>query len=120
MPPFIVIVLAVAVAILLGLGPCFHSLTVADEGDHLAIRFGPLPLFQKGIRYDSIRPVRIGKTTLLDGWGLHWSILQRGWVWNVWGWDCVVIRHGGSTLLGTNDPENLAAFLRSKIPQQPA
>jgi hypothetical protein len=103
-----------AAALFLALGPCFHGLTVADEGDRLAIRFGPLPLFQKSVRYDTIRSVEVGKTTLLDGWGLHWS-LRGGWVWNVWGWDCVVIRHGGTSFLGTDDAENLAAFLRTRI-----
>jgi hypothetical protein len=36
-------------------------------------------------------------------------------VWNVWGWDCVVICHNGVIRVGTNDAENLAAFLRTKI-----
>jgi hypothetical protein len=34
----------------LRLGACFQHLTVADEGDRLAVRFGPLPLFRKRIR----------------------------------------------------------------------
>ena len=52
--------------------------------------------------------------SLLDGFGLHWSV-RGGWVWNIWGWDCVVVRHGSTTFVGTNDAENLAAFLRTKF-----
>jgi hypothetical protein len=109
--PQIAIILATAGVCMLGLGP----LTVADEGDQLAIRFGPLPLFQKRIAYDSIESVEIGQTSLIDGWGIHMS-LKGGWVWNIWGGDCVVIRHGGKTTrVGTDDAEHLAGFLRDKL-----
>jgi hypothetical protein len=100
--------------LMLAISLCFHQLTVAGEGDRLAIRFGWLPLFQKRIPYADIRAVEIGRTTLLDGFGLHWSV-RGGWVWNIWGWDCVVVRHGSTTFVGTNDAENLAAFLRTKF-----
>jgi hypothetical protein len=114
-PPFAVTILAVTGGILVAVGLCFYQLSVADEGDRLAVRFGPVPLFQKRIRYADIVAAEVGRTTLLDGWGIHWSF-QGGWVWNIWGWDCVVVRHGGTTFIGTNDAENLAAFLRSKMP----
>jgi hypothetical protein len=93
----------------------FQHLTVEDEGDQLAIRFGPFPLFHKRIRYDSIRDVEKGRTTVLDGWGIHW-IPWRGWVWNIWGFDCVVLHLNGGTLrVGTDDPDGLVEFLRSRI-----
>jgi hypothetical protein len=48
---------AAAIWLLLGfaltmvvVGLCFGRLTVRDEGDHLAIRYGPLPVFHKLIR----------------------------------------------------------------------
>jgi hypothetical protein len=113
--PLVSLVLAITGVVMLLLGPCFHQLTVADEGDRLAIRFGFVPLFQKHIRYTDIQAVEIGRTTLLDGWGIHLS-LKGGWVWNISGWDCVVIRHGGSTRVGTDDAEHLAAFLKTKMP----
>jgi len=55
---------------------------------------------------------------VLDGWGIHLS-LRGGWVWNIQGRDCVVIRHGGTTWLGTDDVPNLLAFLKAKAPAAP-
>jgi hypothetical protein len=46
----------------------FGSLTIRDEGDCLALRFGPLPLLRKRIRYADITGVEVGRTTILDGW----------------------------------------------------
>lgn len=115
--PVVPVVLPVAGALMLLLGASFRYLTVADEGDRLAIRFGPLPLFRKRIRYSDMRSVEVGRTTLLDGWGIHLS-LRGGWVWNIRGWDCVMIEHGGKTWLGTDDAENLARYLQSRIAGQ--
>ena len=52
-------------------GLAFHHLTVEDEGDRLAIRFGPLPLLETSIRYADIQRVEVGRTMILDGWGIH-------------------------------------------------
>ena len=100
---------------LLTLALCVHHLTVADEGVRLKIRFGPIPLFQKRIPYENVLQIEIGRTTILDGWGIHMS-LRGGWVWNVWGRDCVVVHHRGITRIGTDDAQHLAAFLTTKIP----
>jgi len=54
-------------------GVLVQSLTVCDEGDRLAICFGPLPLFQRRFQYDDILGVEIGRTTIMDGWGIHWT-----------------------------------------------
>ena len=113
--PVVCVGFPVAGAFMLVLGASFQRLTVADEGDRLAIRFGPLPLFQKRVRYNDIREVELGRTTFLDGWGIHLR-LRGGWVWNIWGRDCVVIHLQRGTLrVGTDDPENLAQFLRIKV-----
>ena len=96
------------------LAASFHHLSVVDEGDVLAIRFGPVPLFRKTVRYAKIFRVEVGRTLLLDGWGIHMSI-RGGWVWNLWGRDCVVIYlRKGVLRIGSDDAENLAAFLRKK------
>jgi hypothetical protein len=50
------------------LAPAFHHLTVEDRGDRLAIRFGPLPLFRRAVRYADIEKVEVGRTLILDGW----------------------------------------------------
>jgi hypothetical protein len=93
----------------------FHQLTVQDQGERLSIGFGPIPLFHRSVNYEDIESAEVGRTTILDGWGIHLS-LRGGWVWNIWGRDCVVLRLKRGTLrVGTDDAENLAGFLRSKV-----
>ena len=101
--------------LMLLLGVSFHYLAIDDEGNQLGIRFGPFPLFRKWIFYDDILGVEAGRTTFLDGWGIHWSP-WGGWVWNIWGRDCVVLRLKRGTLkVGTDDPQGLADFLKDRI-----
>ncbi len=90
-------------------------LMIEDGGDHLWIHFGPLPLFQLRIRYSDILSVQAGRSNFLDGWGIHWS-LRGGWIWNIWGWNCVVIRLRKRVFfLGTNDAECLLKLLNKKV-----
>ena len=112
--PPVAIILSVVGMMMLVVAASFHHLTVVDEGDRLAVQFGPLPLFRRTIRYEDMHRVEIGKTTLLDGWGIHLS-LRGGWVWNIWGRDCVVIHHRGILRVGTDDAEHLAQFLKTKL-----
>lgn len=93
----------------------FHYLSVEDAGDSLRIRFGPIPLFRRTVRYADMSHVEVSRTTFLDGWGIHLS-LSGGWVWNLWGRDCVVIRTRNGTLrLGSDDSEQLALFLKERL-----
>ncbi|WP_169981279.1 hypothetical protein [Tautonia rosea] len=98
------------------LGSAFRSLTVEDMGDHLSVHFGPVPFFRTSVRYDEIRKIEAGRTLLLEGWGIHWSI-RGGWVWNIWGRQCVAIHrhHRGTLRIGTDDPKGLSEFLKSRI-----
>ncbi len=97
------------------LAACFHYLQISDQGERLAIQFGPLPIFRRTVRYDIIERVEVSRTSLLDGWGIHLS-LRGGWVWNLWGYDCVLLHlKGGKLWLGTNDAPKLAAFLAGRI-----
>jgi len=98
------------------LAPAFHHLEVVDQGERLAIRFGPVPLFRRTVQYVNIDKAEVGRTTLLDGWGIHYSF-RGGWVWNLWGFDCVALhfKNGGVLRIGTDDAENLARFLNSRI-----
>lgn len=102
--------------LMLLLAPCFHHLTVEDQVDRLAIRFGPLPVFGRTVRYADMEQVQVGRTSLLDGWGIHYSI-RGGQVWNLWGQDCVVVRfrNGGVLRIGTDDAENLTRFLEQQL-----
>lgn len=109
--------IAMGVGLLVALtGPVFHHLSVTDERDQLAIRFGPVPAFQRTLRYADIVKVEVGRTLILDGWGIHYSI-RGGWVWNLSGRDCVVVHlsNGGVLRIGTDDADNLARFLQGKI-----
>jgi hypothetical protein len=100
------------------LGPAFHHRTVEDQGEVLAIRCGPVPLFRRTVGYADIGSVEVGRALLLDGWGIPLS-RRGGWVWSLWGRACVVVhfRHGGTLRIGTDDAENLVDFLRSKVGQ---
>lgn len=97
------------------LAASIHHLSVVDQGDELAVFFGPIPLLRKTVPYCEIKSVETGRTLLLDGWGIHTSV-RGGWVWNLWGRDCVVLHLKKGTLrIGTDDAENLAAFLEGKV-----
>ena len=104
-----------AVWFLLGLS--FRQLTCRNEGDHLRISFGPLPIFRRKLLYARLEKVEQSRSSLLDGWGIH-LCTRGGWVWNLWGFDCVDIdsTSGKKLRLGTDDPEGLAAFLKTKVP----
>jgi hypothetical protein len=106
--------LMIVAGLLVLVGLAFHHLTIEDEGDHLAIRFGPLPLLKTSILYADIPRVEIGYTSILDGWGIHWNPWD-GRVWNLWGRSCVVIhRERGDFRVGSDDAENLGEFLKSR------
>lgn len=116
--PTIPFALAVGGVITAVIASAFHHLTVEDQGDGLAIRFGPLPLpmFRRTVQYADIVKAEVGRTLILDGWGIHMS-LRGGWVWNLWGRDCVVVHmaNGGVLRIGTDDAEKLAQFLEGKL-----
>jgi hypothetical protein len=109
------LLLTVGAVMFLLLALSFRQLTVQDRGDHLAVCFGPLPLLRKNFDYASITQVSVGKSSLLDGLGIHY-IPGRGWTYNLWGFDCVILEVAKSTVrIGTDDPENLASFLQSIV-----
>lgn len=92
-----------------------HHLRVYDAGDALAVRFGPVPLFRKRVLYDRIAAVERDRSSVIDGWGIHW-VPFRGWTYNLWGFDCVrlTLTNGRTVRIGTDDPEGLAQFLQEK------
>jgi len=97
----------------------FATLTVRDCGARLALRFGPLPLFRRSVPYASVRGVRVARSDLVDGWGIHW-LPGRGWIWNIHGRDCVGLDlEGGRLRIGTSDPEGLAALVAARIGSRP-
>ncbi len=92
----------------------FSNLTVRDGGDRLLLRFGPLPLLRKGIRYADITGVERGRTNWADGWGIHY-VPRRGWTFNIWGYDCVKLTLGCKVIrVGSDDVDRLVEFLSKK------
>lgn len=103
---------AIAVAVI---ACSFRYLRVRDAGDHLEVRFGPLPIFVKRIDYRELRSVEPARSGWIDGWGIHYT-LGRGWIYNLWGRDCVRLeREKGALRIGTDDVEGLTRFLRERI-----
>jgi len=88
----VAVCLAVAFVLFFAAAMC-HHLTVSDEGDWLAVRFGPLPLLSKRIPYADMAAAEPDRSTILDGWGIHYMI-GKGWIYNLWGFDCVRISLG--------------------------
>ncbi len=110
--------LAAVGLLMLILATSFHHLTVEDEGDRLSVSFGPTPLFRRTILYTNIISVETGRTTFLEGWGIHMSF-RGGWVWNIWGRDCVVLQlRNGILRVGTDDADQLLEFLNRRLAEQ--
>ena len=93
----------------------FYDFAIEDQGAFLAIRFGLLPLFRRKVQYTDIEKAEVGRTMILDGWGIHYRV-GGGWVWNLWGRACVVIhfKNGSVLRIGTDDAEKLSEFLERK------
>jgi hypothetical protein len=112
--PPVVILLLVTAAIFALCGLMFGSLTIRDEGEWLVLRFGPLPLIRKRICYADITGIEVGRTKIIDGWGVHY-ILGRGWTYNIWGFGCVKLTLGQKVVrVGSDDVEGLAKFVGEK------
>ena len=114
------IIVGVVAILLVLFALSFQTLTVADRNEHLAIRYGPLNLFGSRIAFRDITEVEQGKSSLIDGWGIHF-IPFRGWTFNLWGFECVKVHVGKKVVrVGTNDSENLVTYLRERIAQSPS
>jgi hypothetical protein len=114
------IVLLCVAALFIFLAVCFAELTVRDDGERLVLRYGPLPLFGWTFFWNEVESAEAGRTSCIDGWGIHW-IPGRGTTFNLWGFDCVVLRVKGKVVrIGTDDAEALAQFIRTKIPVTPS
>lgn len=108
-----------AAALFVFLAACFAELSVCDEGERLVLRYGPLQVFGWKFCWNEIESAEAGRTSWIDGWGIHW-FPGRGTTFNIWGFDCVVLHVKGKLVrIGTDDAETLAQFIRSKIPITP-
>ena len=107
--------LLMAAAFSTALAAMFARLTVTEEADHIRITFGPLSLLSRKVRFADIKDASVSRSSLIDGWGIHW-VIRRGWIWNVWGFDCVKIEFtdGRRLRVGSDDAKRLAALLRER------
>lgn len=113
--PVVALILAVTASVLVLVSFMFGSLTIRDEGEYLALRYGPLPVFRKRFPYADITSADPDRTKIIDGWGIHY-ILGRGWTYNLWGFGCVKLTLGRKVIrVGSDDVENLVEFLRGKV-----
>ena len=113
--PRLAIILAVTGCVMVVFAFSFRSLTVFDDGERLAIRYGPIPLFRKSIAYADITSVEAGRSSVVDGWGIHY-FPGRGWTYNLWGFGCAVVHREQAVLrIGSDDVENLVRFLKRRI-----
>lgn len=109
------VLLAAGAAFFAFLAMSFRQLTVEDQGQALVVRFGPLPLFRTKIRYTSITAVEAGRSSFIDGLGIHY-VPGRGWTYNLWGVNCVVTHVGDRLIrIGSDDVDALLDFLQRKI-----
>ncbi len=111
-----------AVCFLLSLS--LQTLTVRDEGEHLRIRFGPLPLFQRRIAYRDVTAVSVDR---LPGrrsvWRWLLARLPRCYGTSCVAADvCVRLSLAGQRVVrvGSDDAENLAAFVQRRIASRAA
>lgn len=113
--PVVATALAIIGATVVVLSFCFGSLTVMVTDDELRLRYGPLPLFRRTFPLASIETVQRGRSALIDGWGIHY-VPGRGWTYNLWGTECVVLNVNGRLVrVGSDDADALAAHLQSRV-----
>jgi hypothetical protein len=116
--PLMIVFLILFAGIFLLLGLSFGHLTIRDEGQYLELRYGPLPVFHKRIPYSAITAVEPGRSSIIDGWGIHY-VPGRGWTYNLWGFDCVKLSQGTHVVrIGSDDVPNLASFLHTRTDQR--
>ena len=114
-PPWVGWVLSIVGAIMIGLSICFRTLRLQSDEDALAITFGPVGLFKNRLRYDQIVGFRADRSHVIDGWGIHYRP-GAGWIWNLWGFDCVRfnLKDGTTLRFGTDDVDGLLAHLEAR------
>jgi hypothetical protein len=90
----------------------FRSMTIEITDTELIWYFGSgFPL--KRVPLSEVVSVEVIRTTILNGWGIHYT--PGGWLYNVSGRGAVAItlRNGKRFCLGTDEPEELARQLTS-------
>lgn len=107
--------LAVALPLLALVFVAFDGLTIRVTRDEVAWRFGHLGFPRGHLALEQITSVEVTRTRFWDGWGIRRT--QRGWLFNVSGYDAVILRRrdGKATLLGTDEPLRLKAAIEGEL-----
>jgi hypothetical protein len=95
------------------LGFAWSQLTIEVDGERARWWFG-LGLPRGTLALAEIAAVETTRTTFWQGWGVHRT--RNGWLYNVAGYDAVLItrRDGRRLMLGSDEPRRLkAAFDRA-------
>ncbi len=102
--------MVVGAVVALAVGWLCSSLTVCVDGNALRFHFG-FGWPRKAVPMDDIVAVEVTRTTFWEGWGVHRT--RRGWLYNVSGYDAVLIRRrdDSSLLVGTDEPRRLKAAI---------
>jgi hypothetical protein len=106
-------VLLIVAPLLLLVFLAFDGLTIRIVGGELRWTFGHLGFPRGRVALADIAEAAATRTTFLDGWGIRHT--RRGWLYNVSGFDAVLIRKtdGKTFLLGTDEPRKLVAAIES-------
>jgi hypothetical protein len=105
---------AIALSLLMvALAIVFSSLTVEVEDGELRWYFGP-GLWTYRLSLDAIKEVAVVRNNWWNGWGIRIAPGFR--LYNVSGLDAVELKLGPDDIrrIGTDDPQGLAAALRSR------
>jgi hypothetical protein len=103
--------LAIATPLLLLMFAAFDGLTIRVNADEITWHFGHFGWPRGRARLSDIDVASITRTTFWEGWVIR--LTRRGWLYNVSGYDAVLIRrhNGKSFLLGTDEPRRLKAAI---------
>ncbi|HQR22175.1 MAG TPA: hypothetical protein PLE54_05175 [Burkholderiaceae bacterium] len=98
----------------------FDGLTVSVTTDEVTWRFGHLGFPRGQVKLADITEVSVTRTSFWEGWGIRWT--RRGMLYNVSGFDAVLLRRRGGkpVLLGTDEPRRLKAAIDAAIQNQGA
>lgn len=98
----------------------FDGLTVRITADELTWRFGHLGFPRGQVKLADITEVSVTRTSFWEGWGIRWT--RRGMLYNVSGFDAVLLRRRGGkpVMLGTDEPRRLKAALDAALQNQGA
>jgi len=102
-PPLALLAAAAVSAVV---GWTWGALTVRIQDGQLQVRFG-LGWPRRTLPLKEIAAVEVTRTTFLEGWGLRRT--RRGWLYNVSGFDAVLLRltNGRTLMVGTDEPRRL-------------